>query len=288
MPGVEFCFVVRKPVAGINEYLWEDVLANNVGEVDAVVHLAGLAHDTKNTRDDSEYYKVNFDLTKVLYDWFLKANATKFIYVSSVKAAADSVEGMLDENIKPQPVTAYGKSKLKAEEYIQQLSLGKDDKAYYILRPCMVHGPGNKGNLNLLYKFVQKGLPYPLGAFNNQRSFLSVDNFSFVCKQLLTQNASSGIYNLADDESLSTKELIELIAETIGKKASVWSPSKTVINMVAKTGDLLRLPINSERLDKLTENYVVSNRKIKSALGIEALPINAKEGLRKTIASFNG
>src|SRR5690606_31466401 len=102
-----------------------------------------------------------------LYDWYLKSKATKFIYASSVKAIADSVEGELTEDTPARPLTAYGISKLKAEEYIQQLSLGMTSKAFYILRPCMVHGPGNKGNLNLLYKFVTKGIPYPLGAFNN-------------------------------------------------------------------------------------------------------------------------
>jgi nucleoside-diphosphate-sugar epimerase len=89
------------------------------------------------------------------------------------------VEGVLTEEVEPKPLTHYGKSKLMAEEYIlsQPLSVGK---SYYILRPCMIHGPGNKGNLNLLYQIVQKGIPYPLAAFENKRSFLSIENLCFI------------------------------------------------------------------------------------------------------------
>src|SRR5690606_1547157 len=118
---------------------------------------------------------------------FLKRDAEVFIYMSSVKAAADTVDGILTEEKQPNPKTPYGQSKRKAEEYLLNATL-PEGKRVYILRPCMIHGPGNKGNLNLLYKFVQKGIPYPLAAFENRRSFLSIDNLNFVILQLL-QNA---------------------------------------------------------------------------------------------------
>ncbi len=151
----------------------------------------------------------------------------------------------------------------------------------------MVHGPGNKGNLNLFYKFVLKGLPYPLGAFDNSRSFLSIENFCFVCQRLLTEDISSGAYNLADDDALSTKELFSIIAETSNRKAKVWNVPKAIVRIMAKTGGLFKLPLNTERLEKLTENYVVCNRKIKGALKIHAMPVGVKEGIVKTISSFN-
>lgn len=285
MQGGEFYYIVRSKTGKQKEWRWEE-LADIPKEIDAVIHLAGLAHDTKNSQDDSAYYRVNFELTKDLYDWYLKSKATKFIYASSVKAIADSVEGELTENTPARPLTPYGISKLKAEEYIQQLSLGMTGKAFYILRPCMVHGPGNKGNLNLLYKFVYKGIPYPLGAFNNVRSFLSIDNFCFVCKELLTRDIQSGAYNVADDEPLSTNELVKTIAGVSGAKAKVWNLSPAIVKGLAKTGDILKLPLNSERLQKLTENYVVSNKKIKQALGIPSLPVKIRDGIAKTIASF--
>lgn len=284
--NVQFFLLVREKKGNENEILWDEFSSAVLEDIDAVIHLAGLAHDTKNSLDDDAYFKVNYSLTKMLYDWYLTSNATRFVYVSSVKAVADSVDGVLLEDVTPTPITAYGKSKLKAEEYIRQLSLGVEHKSYYILRPCMVHGPGNKGNLNLLYKFVEKGLPYPLAAFDNNRSFLSIDNFCFACEKLLTEKVESGVYNLADDDPLSTNQLFKLIAETIDKKAKGWKVPPALIKTFARIGDVAKLPVNTERLDKLTENYVVSNSKIKKAINIKQFPVTAKEGLRKTIESF--
>ena len=81
--------------------------------------LAGKAHDLKKVSDPQAYYQVNYELTKKLYDAFLASDAKKFIFVSSVKAAADSVDGILTEDTPPDPKTDYGKSKLMAEQYIQ-------------------------------------------------------------------------------------------------------------------------------------------------------------------------
>ena len=231
------------------------------------------------------YFKVNTGLTQKMYDWFLKSSAGKFIFFSSVKASADFVPGdILTEDIVPNPVGPYGESKIKAEEYI--LSHPAADKQVYILRPCMIHGPGNKGNLNLLYEVVKKGVPWPLGAFENHRCFTSIDNLCFVIKGLLVKEVESGIYNMCDDEALSTNGLITVICKVLGKKARIWYLPKGLMNGMAKVGDGLHLPLNSERLTKLTEDYVVSNAKIKKALGIDKMPIRAEEGLTQTIKSF--
>jgi nucleoside-diphosphate-sugar epimerase len=253
--------------------------------IDSIVHLAGKAHDLKNVAVSDEYYSINFDLTKDIYDSFLKSKANKFIFISSVKASADLVEGELKESDIPNPITHYGKSKLMAEEYIlnQPLPYGK---SYYILRPCMIHGPGNKGNLNLLYKLISKGIPYPLAAFENKRSFLSIENLCFVIRELLElDDIPSGIYNVADDEALSTNELIKLIAKASDRKPKLWEINPVLIRTIAKLGDKLKLPLTTERLNKLTENYIVDNTKIKNALGKE-FPVRASDGIIKTITSF--
>ena len=251
---------------------------------DALIHLAGKAHDTKNTSEASDYFKINTDLTKELFDIFLKSEIKDFIYFSSVKAAADEVANVLDENVVPNPKTPYGISKLKAEEYIlaQQLP---DGKRIFIIRPCMIHGPGNKGNLNLLYGFAKKGLPYPLASYENKRSFLSVENLCFAVEALLKNDTASGIYQFADEEALSTNEVIELAGKSLGKKAKMWKVPKSLINATAKAGDKLKLPLNSERLQKLTENYVVSSAKIVKAIG-KPFPVSSRDGLLKTFESF--
>ena len=264
---------------------WNDLDANKIPQVDAVIHLAGKAHDLKKTSGPEIYFKINTGLTQKMYDWFLKSSTGKIIYFSSVKAAADFDTGdILTEDIVPNPVGPYGESKIKAEEYI--LSHPASDKQVYILRPCMIHGPGNKGNLNLLYGVVKKGVPWPLGAFENHRCFTSIDNLCFVIKELLVKEVESGIYNMCDDEALSTNGLITVICKALGKKARIWYLPKGLMNGMAKVGDVLHLPLNSERLTKLTEDYVVSNAKIKKALGIDKMPIRAEEGLTQTIKSF--
>ena len=150
----------------------------------------------------------------------------------------------------------------------------------------MIHGPGNKGNLNLLYKIVSKNIPWPLGAFDNKRSFCSIDNLMFIINELIErEDIPSGIYNVADDEPLSTNELIGLIAQSQNRKPKVWKISRSLIEKAARIGDKLHLPLNSERLDKLTSSYVVSNTKIKRAIG-KPLPISSRDGLMKTFQSF--
>ena len=158
-----------------------------------------------------------------------------------------------------------------------------DGKKVYIMRPCMIHGPGNKGNLNLLYGVVSKGIPWPLGAFVNRRSFTSIGNLQEVIKGLLTKEAPSGIYHMGDDEALSTNELIEVICSALGKKEHIWRLPKGLMFFVARLGGWQHLPLDSLRMQKLTENYVVSNAKIKDALGMTVMPLRAVDGLRVDI-----
>ncbi|MBR0037427.1 MAG: NAD-dependent epimerase/dehydratase family protein [Bacteroidales bacterium] len=309
-----------------------------LASVDAIIHLAGKAHDTKNQSAAEVYFKVNTGLTERIFDWFLKQpKCKKFVFFSTAKAAADKVDGVLTEDVVPAPVGPYGESKIKAEEYIiskfqdsgfkfqvgsqsskseenlqenhstsriselensishtestdntENASTGSATKQVYIFRPCMIHGLGNKGNLNLLYNVVRKGIPWPLGAFENRRTFTSVENICFAVNGVLIKDVPSGIYNMGDDEALSTNELIEEICKSLGKKAHIWKLPKGMMTGFAKVGDALHLPLNSERLRKLTENYISSNAKIKAALGIEKFPVNAREGLQATLKSFKG
>ena len=265
-------------------FSWEDLDKGLVPEVDAIIHLAGKAHDTKNQTEAEVYFKVNTGLTQKIYDYFLNSSAKKFIFFSTAKAAADKVDGILTEDVVPSPVGPYGESKIAAEKYIQEHPV--TDKQVYILRPCMIHGPGNKGNLNLLYSVVKKGIPWPLGAFENRRTFTSIDNLCFVINGLLTKEVPTGIYNMGDDEALSTNELIEIICQSLGKKSHIWKLSKGFMTKTAKICGKLHLPLDEERLRKLTENYISSNAKIKAALGVETMPITARDGLMKTLISF--
>lgn len=282
--------IVAPEVEGVKKtFSWDDLRQGNLPEVDAIIHLAGKAHDTKNKAKADVYFQINTELTKQIYDYFLASTAKKFVFFSSSKAAADRVEGdVLTEEVQPKPKGPYGESKIAAEQYIfsKEDVRKKEGKSVFVLRPCMIHGPGNKGNLNLLFAVVRRGIPWPLGAFENRRSFTSIDNLTFAVEHLLAGEAASGVYNMCDDEALSTNELITLICTTIGKKPRIWHLSKPFMECVAKIGSVAHLPLNTERLQKLTENYVASNSKIKQAIGVERMPVRAAEGLEQTIKSF--
>lgn len=272
-------------------YSWDDLDSGRVPEVDSIIHLAGKAHDTKNQAAADVYFKVNRDLTIKVFDYFCEhPGIKKSVFFSTAKAAADKVDGVLTEDIVPAPVGPYGESKIAAEQYI--LSTMKDksgcfeNRDVYIFRPCMIHGPGNKGNLNLLYSVVKKGIPWPLGAFENRRTFTSIENICFAVNGVITKDVPSGIYNMGDDDALSTNELIEEICKSLGKKAHIWRLPKSLMNGVAKVGGWLHLPLNPERLQKLTESYISSNAKIKRVLGVERMPVDARVGLRSTLETF--
>ncbi len=253
--------------------------------ITAIVHLAGKAHDLKNVSDASEYFQVNTELTKKIFNAFVHSAATLFIYISSVKAVTDNTTEPVTEETIAHPQTIYGQSKRAAEEYLlsQEIPFGK---RCIILRPCMIHGPGNKGNLNSLYQFIAKGIPYPLGAFENRRSFLGIDNFCYVINAILnTPFLATGIYNIADDQALSTNELIKEMGEARGKKPLILPINRSFVRGVARLGNKLHFPFNSDRLGKLTQNFIVSNVKIITALNIK-LPVSAIDGIRKTIRSF--
>ena len=305
----------------VKTFAWKDLETTSfpmqqLPKFDAIIHLAGKAHDTKNQSASQVYFDINTGLTQKIFDFFLESSAKKFIFFSSVKAVADSVVGdVLTEDVIPTPVGPYGESKIAAENYIKESFIlpttspeyllplnspvnqgrttsGEDenvrysDKRVYILRPCMIHGPGNKGNLNLLYNVVKKGIPWPLGDFENKRSFTSIDNLCYVVEGLLIKDVASGIYHMGDDEALSTNELIALMCEAMGKEPHIWKMNRKMMEGCAGLGTLLHLPLNTERLRKLTENYVVSNEKIKLALGIDRMPVRAADGIMKTIRSF--
>ena len=248
----------RDDVPYVSFYTWDEL--DKLPVVDAVVHLAGKAHDLKKVASEQSYFDINVGLTEKI---FAAAKTTRFIYFSSSKADANG--------------NAYGRSKLAAEQFLNGRAI--------VLRPAMIHGPGNKGNLNLLWGIARRGLPWPLAAFENKRSFTSIGNIC-AAVEALAERGTNGIYPIADDEMISTNRLIELIAETCGKRAKLWRVPKGVMRMVAKIGDVLHLPLNTERIVKLTEDSFVNNSHLKSQLGWKLMPIRAEEGLRRTLRSF--
>ena len=244
------------------DYDWTELAKISFESCDAIVHLAGKAHDLKKVASEQSYFDINVGLTEKIFNASI-GKVPRFVYFSSSKASADG--------------NAYGRSKLAAEQFLNGRAI--------VLRPAMIHGPGNKGNLNLLWGIARRGIPWPLAAFENKRSFTSIGN---ICEavEALCERGENGVYPIADDEMLSTNRLIELIAEVCEKKAKLWRIPKGLMRFAAKIGDILHLPLNTERIEKLTEDSFVDNAKLKAALDWSKMPIRAEDGMRDTLRQF--
>jgi nucleoside-diphosphate-sugar epimerase len=258
---------------------------------DVIIHLAGKAQDSTINVDFNSYFEANTKLTKIVFDSFLQSSARKFIFFSSVKAVVDQFpDGILTEDINPCPIGPYGISKLKAENYL----LSKFDearikgKSVFLLRPCMIHGPGSKGNLKLLYNVVNRRIPWPFGAYDNLRSFCSIENLLFVLnRMILNDELKSGVFNVCDDTPISTNGIIQIISEEINKNAIVLRFPKILVDNIFSIGGVVNLPFNKNMLLKVTGNYIASNQKIKNALEIATMPVSAVDGMRVAIRSFH-
>lgn len=267
-----------------SEVLWDNLDSYNESFT-SFIHLAGKAHDLKNASQAQEYMDVNVGLTKKAFEVFKRCEGETFIYFSSVKAVASSVSGILKENDEYKVDNPYGRSKKAAEDFLNAQELSNNQRIY-ILRPCMIHGAGNKGNLNLLYKMASKGVPFPFGSYKNERSLLGIDNLNEVILGLLDKRPESGVYNMADDDVISTNRIYQIMGDCLNKKAKTWNIPKLLIASIGRIGDYLPLPIDTLKIQKLTENYRVSNEKIKTALGWDKMPSTLEDNLKKTIKSF--
>lgn len=249
------------------------------------VNLAGKAHDLSKVQSDKPYWEVNYNFAIKVYEQFLKSSSAQvFIHMSSIKAVADEPIGPVNENTPEDPQTVYGQSKLEADRYIMK-NLPSDGKKVYLLRPAMIHGKGNKGNLNSLYNYCQSSLPYILGNYNGLRSYLSIDNLLVMISELMKGKIDSGIYCLSDKEVVATNDLVRIIYEEIQKKPAIVKVPRFLMQLLALAGEYLPIPIDKDTLKKVGSDYVVESDKLRSALAID-LAVSAEEGLRQTIKSF--
>lgn len=265
---------------------WQTSIPN---DTQIFVNLVGKAHDHNGKATERDFYFANVELTKKIFNSFLASNAKLMIHISSIAALEEfeSRKPLLETDV-CNPFSLYGKSKRAGEKWLLEQNLPHDKKVI-ILRPPMIHGEGDKGNLGLLYKLISKGIPYPLSSFDNHRSFISIDNFIYFVKNIIDKFEifESEIYHISDDEPISTNKIIDIIKKVENKKVMNLSLPKSLVIGLAKVGDIFPLPLNSKRLKKMTSDLIVSNQKIKTVLGIDRLPLTAEQGLEKTIKSFN-
>lgn len=275
-------------------FAWEYLDEIPWGGVDAVVHLAGMAHDLSQAPDEVAYRAVNLGLSRRLWDaahlgWCATGGAEgkRFVYFSSVKVYGNAPGAAIrTEATPPAPQTPYGRTKLEAEKYLRAAAKKDRGAGLYILRPALICGPKAKGNLALLSAFARWGLPWPFGAFENRRSFCGIGNICAVVEKICRGGVAPGTYQVADDETVSTVQLVKMLGAAAGRWVWVWRIPKKWIELLAMPGEVWpRWPLDRERLGKMTGSEVVSNAKIKAACGWKEMPFRLEEGVREAVAA---
>jgi nucleoside-diphosphate-sugar epimerase len=182
-------------------------------DIDAVVHLAGIAHVGPDIAED-RYDRVNRAATAELVEAAKRAGVKRFVFVSSIRAqSGPTADHVLTEADAPMPTDAYGRSKLAAEQAVAASGL-----PYANLRPVLIYGPRVKGNLAELLRLVARPVPLPFGAFDTCRSLLSLDNLNGAILHLLATPTISGTFVVADREPVTLAEIIAALRAGLGRR----------------------------------------------------------------------
>jgi nucleoside-diphosphate-sugar epimerase len=260
-------------------YFW-DQLEQVDKRYDAVVHLAGLAHDTKSVHDGGRYQEINVSLSQKITDLTIDTHSSLFIYLSSIKAMGEvKSTDALNERQPCKPDSPYGVSKLAVENYLENIK--NEDFRYIALRPSLIYGEGYKGNLSKLVDFVDKGSTYPFGQIQNNRTLLYVGNLCEIIKALIEKPIPNGVYHAADDDSHSTGDLIRQIAKARHKTVRFIPIPRGLVILGIKVLSLLS-PKLRNTFSKLLGTLLIDNAKIKSALGWAKMPFETTDSLKNT------
>lgn len=262
-------------------------LSDNFGQamsgVDVVIHTAARVHVMDDSANDplSEFRKVNVEGTLNLARQAAAANVKRFIFISSIKVNGEStISGEpFTADDQSDPIDPYGISKWETEAGLQQLA--KDTgMEVVIIRPPLVYGPGVKANFRSMMRWVNLGVPLPLGAINNQRSLVALDNLVDLIVTCIEHPAAANQTFLAGDgEDLSTTELLQRIGKALGKPARLIPLPVSFLTFVAS------LLGKKAVIQRLCGSLQVDISKTRALLGWEP-PISVDEGLRRTAEEF--
>jgi nucleoside-diphosphate-sugar epimerase len=224
--------------------------------IDCVIHCAARAHvlGMSTTESLSIFRKINVEYTRFLVQKAISAGVRRFIYVSSI-----GVNGVYTNNSsffrhddKPAPIESYAVSKHEAENLLRYASEGSNLE-YVIVRPPLIYGPGAKGNFARLLRLVESGIPLPFGAIDNKRSFVGLTNLiDLLILCTVHPNAAGQTLLLSDYEDLSTSDLLESIARSMGLRPHIVSVPLPLLRLlgyvIGKRRDVERL-LGSLRVD---------------------------------------
>jgi nucleoside-diphosphate-sugar epimerase len=245
-----------------------------------VIHAAARAHIMKDEVSDplSEYRKVNVEGTLNLARQAVEAGVRRFIYISSIKVNGEWTppgEPFTAEDT-PAPEDHYGISKLEAEQGLQELA-AETGMEVVIIRPPLVYGPGVKGNFASMMKLVGRELPLPLGAVQNSRSLVALDNLvDFVNTCISHPAAANQVFLVSDGEDLSTTELLRAIARAMGRRSRLIPvPARVLLFGASLLG-------KSAVAKRLLGSLQVDISKNRDMLGWHP-PISVAEGMARAV-----
>lgn len=253
---------------------WSDA----VTEQQVVIHTAARAHNMKDEAADPlvEYRRVNVDGTLNLARQAVDAGVTRFIFISSIKVNGEQTTcgGVYKAEDSPAPDDAYGISKYEAEQGLSQIAADTGLEVV-IIRPPLVYGPGVKGNFYSMMRVVKKGFPLPLGAINNKRSLVALDNLVDLIITCIDHPAAANqVFLAGDGEDLSTTELLRGVAQAAGVSSRLIPvPASVLMFMASLFG-------KKEMAQRLLGSLQVDISKARNLLGWTPL-LSVEEGLRR-------
>jgi nucleoside-diphosphate-sugar epimerase len=260
--------------------------------VGTVVHLAALAHqvDPRHQPRLEDYMEVNAAGSGRLAQAAARSGSVRrFIFVSSIGAVREASNVPVDEDTSPRPSSSYGRSKLAGEQAVRE-ALNGTGTDWCILRPVLVYGPGNPGNMARLLRLVRTGVPLPLGGIQNRRSLVFVGNLAdAIIRMVEAPGPLNGVFHVADDEVVSTPGLVRLVAAADGRTARLWPAPGWALRLAARCGDAagcvgLRTGVDSYSLNRLRESLEVPNRALRRNFGWSP-GTTLEEGLRATLSA---
>lgn len=260
---------------------WSEALL----DVKTVVHLAARVHVMNDTSVDplAEFRKVNVKGTLNFARQAAKAGVKRFISVSSVKVNGEQTEAgkPFDENSVIDPQDAYGISKLEAEQGLLKIAQ-ETGMEVVIIRPPLVYGAGVKANFASMMRAVRRGIPLPLGAIHNKRSFVYVGNLVSIIMCCIDHPAAANqVFMVSDGNDLSTTELLRCCAKALGVKARLLSVPQKMLELGAA------LLGKRDVAQRLCGNLQVDITKARTMLGWTP-PFSVADGLKATaLGLFN-
>ena len=233
--------------------------------VDYVVHLAARVHVMKEYSSDplNEFRRTNVEGTLNLAQQAAAAGVCRFVFMSSIKVNGETTalgKPFYADDV-PAPTDPYGVSKAEAEYKLLQLAQTTGMEVV-IIRPPLVYGPNAKGNFADLLRWVNRGLPLPLGSLTeNRRSLISMDNLldlTIIC--LSHPAARNKTFLASDDEDVSTVELLQKVAAVSGQAISLYQIPMFILRLMA------RVCGKSNQLQRLSESLQVDISETKTSL----------------------